>query len=86
MYVMQGKMKAIKVRKGMFGSGKWELYDVLKDPSERNNLAKKMPKKLNELKNIYNTYAAKHNIVDVKEDWNPFKAISGDLDSNHQAH
>ncbi|MDB5274008.1 MAG: arylsulfatase [Chitinophagaceae bacterium] len=40
----------------------WELYNLNEDFNEINNLAKKNPKKLNELKALYDSEAVKYNI------------------------
>lgn len=34
----------------------WELYDIQKDPGQKNNLAKKMPEKVSELSRLYETW------------------------------
>ena len=86
MYVMSGNYKAIKVRPGMFGNGKWRLYDVVKDPSESRDLAKKDPKRLNKMIEFYGNYAKENGIVEVENSWSPFKALSGDLDKSSTAH
>jgi arylsulfatase len=40
----------------------WELYNLNEDFNERNNLAKKNPEKLTELKALYEADAVKYNI------------------------
>lgn len=75
-YVMQGELKAMKVRTGMFGDGKWHLYNVISDPSETHPLEKENPKKLKEMIALYESYVAKNNIMEVDADWNPFKGAS----------
>lgn len=75
-YVMSGNYKASKVREGMFGDGKWHLYNVVDDPSESKPLEEQMPEKFEALKNTYFEYAKKHNIMDVDEMWSPFAAAS----------
>ena len=42
--VRQGDLKAVR-----YGKAPWELYDLVKDPTEMNNLAEKMPEKVKEL-------------------------------------
>jgi arylsulfatase A len=34
----------------------WELYDIIKDPGQKKNLAKKMPEKVLELSRLYDTW------------------------------
>jgi arylsulfatase A-like enzyme len=43
------------VRKG--ANGEWELYDLAKDRTEMNDLAAKMPEKVNELKAKWHAWA-----------------------------
>jgi arylsulfatase A-like enzyme len=75
-YIMQGEYKAMKVRTGMFGDGKWHLYNVVTDPSEMKPLESEMPEMLESMKAQYIAYADKHSIMEVDEAWNPFKAAS----------
>ncbi len=75
-YLMQGDFKVMKVRKGMFGDGKWHLYNVVADPSEMNPLETEMPEKFEAMKTQYLAYAEENNIMEVDEAWNPFKAAS----------
>lgn len=48
--VRQGDLKAVRAKKG------WELYDLKKDPTEMNNLAKQMPEKVEELATLWETW------------------------------
>ena len=73
---MQGEMKAMKVRTGMFGDGKWHLYNVVSDPSESKPLEKENPAKLKKMIALYESYVAKNNILPVDADWNPFQGAS----------
>jgi len=75
-YVMQGEFKAMKVRTGMFGDGKWHLYNVVSDPSESNPLEQQYPDKLSGMIALYDAYTAKNNIIEVDKDWNPFQGAS----------
>lgn len=75
-YVMQGELKAMKVRTGMFGDGEWHLYNVVSDPSETHPLEKENPEKLKEMIALYESYVAKNNIIEVDKDWNPFQGAS----------
>jgi arylsulfatase A-like enzyme len=49
--VRQGDLKAVRL-----GKAPWELYDLSKDPTEMENLAKDMPGKLGELTNLWETW------------------------------
>jgi arylsulfatase len=42
---------------------KWELYNVMEDPTQNNDLAVKMPDKLTQLQNIFYIEAAKYNVL-----------------------
>jgi arylsulfatase len=75
-YIMQGNFKAMKVRKGMFGDGKWHLFNVVTDPSEMHPLEETMADKFESMKSLYLAYAEKNSIIEVDEYWNPFKAAS----------
>jgi arylsulfatase len=47
-----------------WGDGTWKLYNLEKDLSERNDLAKQHPEILNELVSIYeNEYVVKNNVI-----------------------
>jgi arylsulfatase A-like enzyme len=75
-YVMQGEFKAMKVRTGMFGDGKWHLYNVVSDPSESKPLEAKHPKRLAAMITLYKGYTVKNNIIDVEASWSPFQGAS----------
>ena len=42
---------------------KWELYNVMEDPTQNNDLAAKMPDKLTQLQNLFYLEAAKYNVL-----------------------
>ena len=42
---------------------KWELYNVMEDPTEFNDLAAKMPEKLKQMQSIFYLEAKKHNVL-----------------------
>ncbi len=73
---MQGEFKAMKVRTGMFGDGKWHLYNVVSDPSESRPLEMQDPDKLEAMVALYEGYTAKNNILEVDANWNPFQGAS----------
>jgi arylsulfatase A-like enzyme len=41
----------------------WELYNVLEDPTQNNNLAAKMPDKLKQMESLFYVEAAKYNVL-----------------------
>lgn len=75
-YLMQGNYKLMKVRKGMFGDGEWHLYNVVEDPSESKPLENEYPERFESMLKLYKNYEAKHNLVQVDEEWNAFQAAS----------
>ena len=75
-YVMQGELKAMKVRTGMFGDGQWHLYNVVTDPSETNPLEKENPEKMASMIALYESHTSKNNILEVDSAWNPFQGAS----------
>lgn len=55
------------------GSGAWELYDTVSDPSEINDLAGEMPELLEEMKAFFDQYAEEVNLVPVPDGYNPLE-------------
>jgi arylsulfatase len=51
-----------------FNKDKWELYNVKEDPTESNNLAKKHPEKLAEMKKLWDKEALKYNVYPLYDD------------------
>ena len=41
----------------------WELYNVMEDPTQNNDLAAKMPDKLKQMQNLFYLEAAKYNVL-----------------------
>jgi arylsulfatase A-like enzyme len=44
---------------------KWELYNVMDDPTQSNDLAARMPDKLKQMQGIFYVEAAKHNVLPI---------------------
>ena len=59
-----GKWKAV-AKFGGYKRDAWELYDMVEDRTETNNLAKQMPARLVELKERWRTFAEKANFLPV---------------------
>jgi arylsulfatase len=74
-YVVAGDYKAIRVRPGMYGDGKWHLYDIKKDPGETRPLEADQPQRLQKMIDIYEGYAKEKGIVPVADDWNPWRTL-----------
>lgn len=75
-FVIQGDYKLMKLRTGMYGDGKWHLYNIKENPAETVPLEDKYPDKFNAMMKIYQQYEKEHNIVKVAEDWNPWLAAA----------
>jgi arylsulfatase len=61
-WMRQGDLKAVKVPKP-YGTDQWQLFNVIKDPGESNDLSKSMPDKLNELKAAWDDYAEEVGVI-----------------------
>lgn len=46
-----------------FGKSNWELFNIVKDPSERNDLAATYPEKLKEMLLLWDDYVKKNNVI-----------------------
>lgn len=55
------------------GTGEWELYDIVADPSELTDLADQMPELVAELKAFYASYSEEVNLVPVPDGYNPLE-------------
>lgn len=60
--VLQGRWKARWEYKSV-GRGAWELFDLVDDPSERKDLAKDRPDKLNQMIAAWDEYARSNNVI-----------------------
>jgi arylsulfatase len=74
-YVVAGDYKATRVRPGMWGDGKWHLYDIKKDPGETRPLEGEQPDRFKKMVDTYKRYAKEKGIVVVADDWNPWKGL-----------
>ena len=63
-WVRMGDYKAVSVPLP-YGEGKWELFDMSKDPGETHDLASKYPKRLEELKGAWKQYADDVGVVET---------------------
>ncbi len=61
-WMRQGDFKAVQVSVP-FGSGEWQLFDVVKDPGESKDLSQSMPEKLETLKTAWDQYAKNVGVV-----------------------
>ncbi|AZQ64494.1 arylsulfatase [Flammeovirga pectinis] len=72
--VFQGKYK-LSINPKTKGTGKWELYDIVSDPSEMHNLASKKPKLVAKLKAGYSKYEKDNGVVPVPADYDVLKQL-----------
>jgi arylsulfatase len=70
--VFQGDYKLVRNIQPK-GTGKWELYDIIADPTELNNLADKMPELVETLKKGYLEYEQQNGVIPVPEDYDMIK-------------
>ena len=70
--MVAGGYKAIRVRTGTYGDGKWHLYDIKRDPGETQPLDDEQPKRLKRLIGTYDKFAKKKGIVPVADERNPW--------------
>ena len=71
-YVVAGDFKAIRVRPGMYGDGKWHLYDIRRDPGETQPLEEAQPQRLKALVAIYEKFAKDKGLVPGADNWSPW--------------
>ena len=53
------------------GTGEWELYDTVADPSEARDLAGEQPDLVAELIQAYEEYERENNVIPVPDDYDP---------------
>jgi len=63
-WLRRGNYKAVMVPPP-FGQGEWQLFNLLKDPGETDDLSKKYPKKIEELKAAWKQYADDVGVVEI---------------------
>lgn len=73
--LVMGDWKIQRIRPGMRGNGKWELYNLTEDPGEMNDLSAKNKTQFKLMRDIYETYAHKSNVRPIDDDWNPYDVI-----------
>jgi arylsulfatase len=74
-YVVAGDYKAMRMHTGMYGDGKWHLYDIKKDPGETRPLEDEQPERLQKMIDIFERYAKEKGIVPVADDWSPWESL-----------
>jgi arylsulfatase A-like enzyme len=64
---LHGKLPWQTAGSASFDNDTWELYDIEKDFSQANDLARKQPKKLRELQDLFLAEAAKYNVLPLDD-------------------
>lgn len=57
------------------GPGRWQLYDLSKDPGETADLAEQYPEKLEQLIELWKLYAKEVGVVGLKSEIEPFRVM-----------
>ena len=70
-----GDWKLQRIRPGMRGSGKWELYNLTEDPGETKDLSSVEVAQFRLMRDLYETYALKSNVRPIDDDWNPYASV-----------
>jgi arylsulfatase A-like enzyme len=81
-FIVAGDYKAIRVRTGMYGDGKWHLYDIRNDPGETRPLDTEQRRRLKKMIRTYDGYAKDKGIVPVADAWNPWHGFPEDAQKN----
>lgn len=68
------------------GTNEWELYDIVADPSELNNLAEEKPKMVKELARLYAEYEKENGVIPVPEDYDPLSQLTKNSKSGRASH
>ena len=74
-YLIDGDYKVMRQRTGMWGDGKWHLFNIVKYPGESQRLDSMQPERLKQMVHQYDLYAKEKGIVPVADDWNPWSAF-----------
>ena len=61
-WMRQGNYKAVMVPKP-YGTGEWQLFNIVEDPGEAEDLSSEMPDKLETLQSAWNEYAAEVGVI-----------------------
>lgn len=72
--VFRGNLK-LTINPPPKGNGKWELYDMVADPGEVNDLAPDNPELVAQLVEAYGEYEKKYSLIPVPDDYDPGKQM-----------
>lgn len=73
--LFHGDWKILKLRPP-YGNNKWQLYNIMSDPSEQIDVARQHPELLQQMINEYQQYVKNVGLVPVPKDYEPLKAIA----------
>lgn len=77
--IVAGRYKAARQSRAMFGDGQWRLFDIQADPGETRPLNAAQPERLQQLIQLYASYAKAKGIVPVSDDWSPWQGFLKEL-------
>jgi arylsulfatase A-like enzyme len=77
--VFQGRYKLV-LDPAPKGSGVWELYDLIADPSELMDLSDDMPELVVRLTDAYAAWEAANGVVPVPDDYNPVTQLQRNIE------
>ena len=60
------------------GNRVWELFDLSRDPAERNDLSREQPERLAELRARYDEYVRDYGVVPTPDDYDVFKELTSE--------
>jgi arylsulfatase len=60
------------------GEGRWELFDLRTDPSERQDLSSRQPALREEMLGLFERYAAERGVIAMPDDYDVFKALTSE--------
>jgi arylsulfatase A-like enzyme len=73
--LFQGNWKLVRVGPPT-GPGKWQLYDLRRDPSELHDLAAAEPERFARMQALYAEYARSYGVVSAPDDFDVFGALT----------
>jgi len=69
-----GDWKITLINLGMFGEGRWHLYNLRRDPVEQYPLEYEHPEFFKEMMRAYNAYEKRNRVITLPPNWNPWAA------------
>lgn len=72
--LFQGDYKIV-INRGPVGDGVWHLYDIARDPGETEDLAARMPQRLQSMLALYDDYVAQNNVLPVAGEYSQERQV-----------